>query len=181
MSSTKTCYDFLIDRIEHKVKEYIGLTTDFDEYKPLLTKRYSTVNGNLLTPKSKSFLERILVPSDNRKEFYEKITIVVNDKRLEETKDNEESLLVNRLLHLFSELERASSISTDVALEDGDEAFNFELATASGDFSEAKTFRLPSTKKIKANQMMEKLSESMSGDRDLDICVLLKLLNEKLK
>lgn len=176
-----TCYDFLIDRIEHKVKEYIGLTTDFDEYKPLLTKRYSTVNGNLLTPKSKSFLERILVPSDNRKEFYEKITIVVNDKRLEETKDNEESLLVNRLLHLFSELERASSISTDVALEDGDEAFNFELATASGDFSEAKTFRLPSTKKIKANQMMEKLSESMSGDRDLDICVLLKLLNEKLK
>lgn len=126
-------------------------------------------------------MERILASSENRKEFYEKIAIVVNDKRLDETKDNEEALLVNSLLHLFSELERASSLSTDVTLEDGDEAFNFELATAGGDFSEAKTFRLPSTKRAKADKMIEKLSEYMSGDRDLDICVLLKLLNEKLK
>ena len=176
-----TCYDFLIDRIEVKVKEHIGLTSDFEDYKSLLSERYSTVNGSVLTPKSKSFLERILAPSENRKEFYEKIAIVVNDKRLDETKDNEEALLVNSLLHLFSELERASSLSTDVTLEDGDEAFNFELATAGGDFSEAKTFRLPSTKRAKADKMIEKLSESMSGDRDLDICVLLKLLNEKLK
>lgn len=176
-----TCYDFLIDRIEAKVKEHLGLTSDFEEYKPLLTERYSTVNGSILTPKSKSFLARILSPSDSRREFYEKIAIVVNDKRLDETKDSEEALLVNNLLHLLSVLERATSISTDVVLEDGDEAFNFELATAGGDFSEAKTFRLPSTKRVKADMMIEKLSKSMSGDRDLDICVLLKLLNEKLK
>lgn len=176
-----TCYDFLIDRIEAKVKEHLGLTSDFAEYKALLTERYSTVNGSILTPKSKSFLARILAPSDNRREFYEKIAIVVNDKRLDETKDSEENLLVNSLLHLLSVLERATSISTDVVLEDGDEAFNFELATAGGDFSQAKTFRLPSTKRVKADMMIEKLSKSMSGDRDLDICVLLKLLNEKLK
>lgn len=176
-----TCYDFLIDRIEAKVKEHIGLTTDFDEYKAVLADRYSTVNSSVLTPRSRSFLERILAPSENRKEFYEKIAIVVNDKRLDETKDSEEGLLINRLLHLFSELERASSLAGDIDLEQGDEAFNFELATASGDFSQAKTFRLPSTKKSRADQMIEKISEAMSGDIDLDICVLLKLLNQKLK
>lgn len=176
-----TCYDFLIDRIENMVKEHIGLTSSFDEYKHLLAARYSTVNRSVLSPKSKAFLERILTPSDNRKEFYEKIAIVVNDKRLDEIKDNEEELLIISLLHLFSELERASSISSEVSLENGDEAFNFELVTTKGDFFVSKTFRLPSTKKAKADNMIQKVSELMSGDQDLDVCVLLKLLNEKLK
>lgn len=176
-----TCYEFLIDRIEAKVKEHLGVEMDFDEYKPVLTRRYSSVNRSVLTPKTKSFLERVLASSDNRKEFYEKIAIVVSDKRLEETKDNEEALLISNLLYLFSELERASSISSETSLQNGDEAFNFELATAGGDFIKSQTFRLPAAKKSKADHMMENISASLSGDRDLDICVLLKMLNEKLK
>lgn len=176
-----TCYDLFIDRIEGQVIEHLGLPRNFDEYKAIISNRYSTINAAVLTPKSKSFLERVLSASETRKEFFEKICMVVNDKRLDETKDSEEGLLVKNLLYLLSELERASAISNDATITEGEEAFNFELATSSGSFSHSQTYRLPAQKKDRAERMISALSAQLSGDDDLDICVLLKLLNTKIK
>lgn len=73
------CYDLFINRIEETVVEYLGLPHDFVDYKKVLVQRYSNINKSLLTAKSKSFLDRILAPSDNKREFYEKIGLVVFD------------------------------------------------------------------------------------------------------
>ena len=81
------CYDLFIDRIEDAVVGYLGLPHDYIKYKEILVQRYSSINKGLLTTKSKSFLDRVLAPSDNKREFYEKIGLVVFDRKIESLED----------------------------------------------------------------------------------------------
>jgi hypothetical protein len=175
------CYDLLIDRIESHVVEHFGFPQEYSEYKALIEQRYRSIDAGILTPKSRSFLDRVLAPSDSRKEFFEKIAIIVTDKRLDETKDSEESMLTNNIIHLFSELERYSAISAASSAETEEEAFNIELASSKGKFAKSQTFRLPKSKAKEANRMAQKIESLLTGDNDLDVCVLLKMLNERIK
>ncbi|MDE6695749.1 MAG: hypothetical protein K2K25_02610 [Muribaculaceae bacterium] len=175
-----TCYDNFIDRIEEKIIEHLGLPQDFEDYKELLTSRYKTIDKRILTPKTRSFLDRIIAPSETKREFIEKLAIVVNDKRLDETKDSDEPLLIHQMLHLLSELERYSAIG-ETDSEGYSEAFNFELASNQGSFSKSQTYRLPRSKSKAAENIVSKIESLMSDDEELNICVLLKLLNNKVK
>ena len=159
---------------------HLGLPEDYDEYKPLLDARYKNVNKAILTAKTKSFLDRLLAPSANKIEFYAKIGLVVFDRRIENIKDSEEALFINNLLHLFSELEHYTELS-DVALSSNDEAYNIDFVSTSGTNVSKKTFRLPQSKKSNAEAMAQKVADLLSGDDEMDVCVLLKLLNDRIK
>ncbi len=176
-----TCYDNFIDRIEEKIIEHLGLPSAFECYKGILENRYRTIDSRILTPKTRSFLDRILAPSDTKKEFIEKLAIVINDKRLDETKDSDEPMLIHQMLHILSELERYSAIDNTLDGEDDAEAFNFELASNKGKFSKSQTYRLPKSKSKIADGVVLKIKSLLSDDEELNICVLLKLLNEKVK
>jgi hypothetical protein len=173
------CYDLFIDRLEASIIERFGLPSQFEEYKQVLNNRYRSIDASVLPPKSKAFLERLLSPSSTRKEFFEKLAIVITDKRLDETKDNEEALLTRNMLHIFSELERYSSMGS-IDSNSEEEAFNVELAYSKGKYAKAQTFIVPKNKVEEVNRIKEKISALMSGDNDLDVCVLLKMLNERL-
>lgn len=176
-----TCYDNLIDRIEEKIVEHLGLPTDYVEYKEILETRYITIDSCILTPKTRSFLDRILAPSDSKREFIEKLAIVINDKRLDETKDSDEPLLIHQMLHILSELERYSALGVSSSVTDDTEAFNFELASNKGKFSKSQTYRLPKNKIKKAEETASKIESLLTDDDELNICILLKLLNGKVK
>ena len=175
-----SCYDNLIDRIEEKIVEHLGLPSDYIEYKEILEERYKTIDSHILTPKTRSFLDRVLAPSESKREFIEKLAIVINDKRLDETKDSDESMLVHQMLHVLSELERYSAIGVSTS-NDGSEAFSFELASNKGDFSKSQTYRLPKNKVKEANETATKIESLLTDDDELNICILLKLLNGKIK
>lgn len=175
-----SCYDYFIDRIEDKIIVHLGLPDNFEEYKDILTSRYASIDKRILTPKTRAFLDRVLAHSASKREFIEKIAIVVNDKRLDETRDSDEPILIQQMLHLFSELERYSSIAT-TADDDTSEAYSFEIASNKGSFSRAQTYRLPTTKTEAANAISSKIESILSDDEELNICVLLKLLNSKVK
>ena len=64
-----SCYDDFIERIEKNVVDFLGLSQSFDEYKPIMEMRYKTIDKNILPPKSKAFLDRVLTPSASRKRF----------------------------------------------------------------------------------------------------------------
>ena len=175
-----TCYDNLIDRIEEKMVEHLGLPSDYVEYKDVLECRYKTIDPRILTPKTRSFLDRVLAPSETKREFIEKLAIVINDKRLDETKDADEPMLIHQILHILSELERYSAIGESTS-NDGTEAFSFELASNKGNFSKSKTYRLPKNKVKEANETVLKIESLLTDDDELNICILLKLLNGKVK
>ena len=173
------CYDLFIDRIERSVIEQLGLPSEYSEYKAILDTRYKNINPNLLTKKNRTFLNRVLAPSASKKEFFEKLGAVIFDRKLESIKDSEEQLLISNLHHLFRELERYTAFDF-INTEIDEIAFNFEIASSNGSFSKSQTYRLPKSKAKSAKKMEEKLNQLLSGDNDLDVCVLLKLLNEKL-
>jgi hypothetical protein len=146
-----------------------------------LEERYRNVKVSLLTPKTRSFLDRLMAPSATRTEFYEKIGNVILDKRLDQTKDNEEDYLIENILFLFRELERYTDIAK--VLSEGtkdDEVFNFEMASNIGESKASQTYRLPSLQKDKATEIESRVNAALTGDDNLDVCVLLRLLNEKL-
>lgn len=176
-----SCYGNFIDRIETKIVEHLGLPSDYEEYKDILHKRYSTIDSRILTPKTRSFLERVMAPSYSKREFIEKISVIITDKRLDETKDSEEPRLIEQLLYAFSELERYSAIGSVDDEIDGSEAFNFELASNKGKFSRSQTYRLPKNKAKIAEEMAFRIETLFSEDKELNICVLLKLLNENIR
>lgn len=175
-----SCYDNFIDRIEEEIIAHLGLPNDYGAYKEILESRYNSIDSRILTPKTRAFLDRIVAPSETKREFIEKLAIVITDKRLDETKDSDEPLLIHQLLHILSELERYSAIS-DVQSENDAEAFSFELASNQGKFSISQTYRLPKNKVEKAEKIVEKIASLLSDDDEFNVCVLLKLLNEKVK
>ena len=173
------CYYNFICRIENAVTKHLGLPASYEEYKPLLDARYKNINKDILTAKTKSFLDRLLAPSENKTEFYAKIGLVIFDRRVENIRDSEEALFIKNMLHLFTELEHYTELS-DAVLSSTDEAYNIDFVSTMGTNVSKKTFRLPESKRADANARAKQLSALLSGDNEMDICVLLKLLNDRI-
>ncbi|MCF0210703.1 MAG: hypothetical protein HUK18_05270 [Bacteroidales bacterium] len=172
------CYDNLIDRIESSVIDKMSLPVDYDEYKRILENRYKGVKKHLLTTKCRTFFDRVLAVSESKKEFYEKIANVILDRKLSQMQDREEEHLIDNLIFLFQELDRYVSISS--VENEKDEVFNFEIASNKKHISRSQTYRLPEKQLGKANEIKKSIDALLTGDKNLDVCVLLKVLNEKL-
>ena len=175
------CYQELIYRIESRLVDQLGLPPDYEDYKPILEQRYSSVKRHLLPLKARNFLERVLAPSTGRDEFIEKLAASVMDRRLEQLKDKDEESLTDNLVYMFHLLDRYTSMSSAEGDESGDELFSFGLTSNTGIEESDKTYRLPKSQKETAEDVEKKVRELLSGDDNLDVCVLLKLLADKMK
>ena len=105
---------------------------------------------------------------------------MVFDRKIESIEDKEEALFLSNLTHLFGELERYTAFN-EVDNETDAIAFNFELATSKGDFKSSRTYRLPKAKLSEAENIENKIQTILSGNDELNVCILLKMLNEKLR
>lgn len=174
------CYYNLICRIENSIIDYLGLPSEFEQYKPILEHRYGNVNQALLTSKAKSFLDRVLAPSENKTEFIGKIGLVVFDKKVEDIKDSEEPLFIANLLHLFSELDHYTSLS-EASVVKGEEAYNLDFVSTTGKHVYQQTFRVPQSMKDTAANKVAEIEKHLTGDNETDVCILLKMLNDRIK
>ena len=174
------CFYNFVCRIESNVLHHLGITSDYDSYKSILVNRYKGINKDLLTPKTRSFLDRVLAFSDNKTEFYSKIGLVVFDKKIEHVKDSEEALFIKELLHLFSELDHFTSLS-EIEIDSNDEAFSIDFVSNRGTSVSKQTYRLPQSKQTEAKSKASELNSLLTGDNEMDICILLSLLNDKMK
>ncbi len=161
MNELRLCYDLFINRIENCVIDTLGLPSVFVNYKEELENRYQYVKTNLLTQKSKVFLERVLAPSSNKKEFWEKVSNAVLDKRLEQTSDKEEEKLIDEILFLFRELDHYVDISKLDNFMTNDEAYSFELATTISSTHKQQTYRLSANDIDKAEKIEKQIDLSL--------------------
>ena len=176
-----TCYPNLIKRIESRFTSALGLPENFGEYKPELDLMFHGVKAHLLTQKTKSFLDRVLAPSETATEFVEKISSAVLDKRLEQLKDKDEETLLDNIVFLFHELERYRSMSDLSHGEEGDRLFSFVMSSNSGVSETEKAYRLPKSQVGLADDIENKIKSLLSGDDNMDVCILLNLLSSKMK
>lgn len=175
-----SCYPDLVARIEDRIVSEYGLPKTFEEYKSLLEERYSNVKRHLLTSKAKMFLDRLLAPADNSKEYIEKISATVLDRRLEQIKDREEEFLSDTILSLFHELDRYQDMSSISGDEAGDRLFSFAMTSNSGVSETGKAYRLPKGQIDKAARVSEKIESLLTGDANLDMCILLDIISKKM-
>jgi len=177
----RLCYDNLIGRIEKKIVSDLGLNSkDFQAYVTEIQSRYQHIKQHLLTQKQQTFLNRILSPADNKKNWYQSICFVVLDKPLDNLRDDEEEFLIENLIFLFREIEKYTEISKIVDKNSDDEVFKFEMVSTKGTIS-PQAYRLSDKQKEKSENIENKINKILSGDTNLDICTLLKILNDKLK
>ncbi len=158
----------------------LGLPVDFASYKPSLEMRYSGVKRHLLSVKARQFLDRVLTPCDSGREFMERVASIVLDARLESLRDEQEDALVDNMVFLFHELDRCCSMSSLVSAG-GDKLFGFGLTTTDGTNEGGAAWRLPGSQRVKADELEAKLEGMLSGDGNLDACVLLEMLEKRLK
>jgi hypothetical protein len=177
----RSCYSNLINRIENSVIDVLGLQSEiFNEYKKEIDNRFKTIKQHLLTSKQRNFLNRVIFPQTEKTAWYESICYVVLDKPLASIKDNEVELLIDTIRHLFSTLTKFVEISTIVKKNSHAEIYKFELVSTQGTLN-PQSFLLPESQKDRTIELEENINKILSGDENLDVCTLLRLLNKKIK
>ena len=180
MKELNMCYSNLIDRIEACVCNALDLSRDFEIYKNEIETRYSAVKKELLTSKNRMFFERIMAPSNTKREFWEKVSNAIIDKRLDQLQDKEEPFLMDNLLFMFRELDRYVDISQLDDFMTNDEAYSFEMLSSKGESHKQQTYRLSAGQIAQASKIEKQVLSKLTGDDNLDVCILLRLLNEKI-
>ena len=63
---------------------------------------------------------------------------------------------------------------------DKNDAYSFDMVTNRGTDVRTQTYILPEKDKSKADDLEQKINKLLSGDNNIDVCVLLSILNKKL-
>jgi hypothetical protein len=175
----RSCYTQLIDRIEIRLVDGLRLeSADYNEYVEEIRQRLANVKIHLLTAKQKEFYHHVTTEYDNRTQWYQSICYPVLDHPLESLRDEEEDKLVEDLIYLFRECEKYADISKK-SKSDTDVAYSFDMVTNTGSNIRTQTYILPEKDKNKASELEEKINKILSGNSNVDVCVLLEILKKK--
>lgn len=174
----RKCYADLINRIENSLITALNLkSSEYSEYKQELEKRFSFVKTYLLTDRQKTILNRILSKSPDKKTWYQSLAYVILDKQLENMLDEEETYLIDNLIHYFKELEKYLDISKQNINEE-DNFIRVELISNEGAI-EPQIVHLDDAQMFKVKKIESKIAELLSGDSEIDVYALLNVLKKK--
>ena len=177
----RSCYSRLIDRIEDRLIDGLNLSSqDYEEYVKEIQSRLRNVRTYLMTDKQREFYTHAITEYNNRVEWYQSVCYTVLDQRLDSLRDEQEEKLVDDLIYMFRTCEKYADISKKTTEINAEDAYSFDLVTNHGTTIRTQTYILPDKEKTKANHLEEQLSRVLSGDTNLDICVLLSLLNKRM-
>lgn len=161
--------------------EEFGLQSyDYSEYIVEVRERLAHVKTYLLTDKQREFYHHVMTEYDNRTQWYQSICYTILEQRLDTLRDEQEDKLADDLIYLFRTCEKYSSISQKTDDLDKNDAYSFDMVTNRGTDVRTQTYILPEKDKSKADDLEQKINKLLSGDNNIDVCVLLSILNKKL-
>ena len=152
---------------------------EYVSYKSELEHRYSSIKTYLLTERQRIFLTRILAQNTDRATWYQSLAYVVLDKQLESMMDEEETYLIDNLVHSFKELLKYAELSNK-GLTSDDHFFRFEMIANDG-VSTQQVIQLSTTKAEQAKALETRINELLSGDSDIDAYALLSIIKKRLR
>ena len=176
----RSCYTELIDRIEERLVDELGLSSaEYNEYIVEIRHKLTNIKIHLLTSKQKEFYNHVMAEYDNRTMWYQSICYPILDHKLEDLRDEEEGKLVDDLIYLFRECEKYADISQKTS-SDNETAYSFDMVTNTGTNIRTQTYILNKKDKKRSSELEKKINLILSGDNNIDICTLLALLNKKM-
>jgi len=151
------CYDQLIDRIEKNLIEKLGFESgEYSEYIVEIQNRLAKVKPHLLTPRQKEFFQHAVAQFDNRKEWYQSVCYSVLDGPLERLRDDQEPKLHDDIVFLFKECEQKAVLSESV------------------------NYIVDESEEYKSKELESKINDLLTGDTNLDVYTLMRILQNKL-
>ncbi len=175
----RSCYIGLIDRLERAIIEALNLKSkDFAEYQKEFISKYSSIKKHLLTTKQKAFLNRVTSATTDRKAWFESISYIVLDKKLETLLDEEEEYLIDNLIFLFNDLLKYVDISK-LTVDKDEKFFRFELISKEGEL-QPQVVTLNAKKETEVNELEAQINKLLSGNSDVEIYTLLNILQKKM-
>lgn len=182
INELRSCYSNLIFRIERHLIKELKLSGDiYDNYIVELRSRLADVKVYLLTEKQREFYNRAMTPYQNKVEWYQSICYTVLGNNLEKLKDEQEDKLLSDLVYLFRACEKYADISRKTKDKRETVAYSFDLVSNQGTDLRTQTYVLPTNGKADASKIEEKIEKLLTGQDDLDVCVLLSVLNKRLE
>ena len=151
------CYNQLIDRIESNLIESLGLESgEYAEYIKEIQQRLSKVKSNLLNPRQKEFYQHVMAHFDNRTEWYQSVCFAVLGLPLDRMTDNQEPKLHDDIVFLFKECEKKAVLS------------------------ESLNYKIDEKEEVRSHELESKINDLLSGDKNLDVYTLMRILQKKL-
>lgn len=175
-------YDALLERYEQFIlQEILGVQgADFDTWRRQLQNRFASVKTYVIAPHLKTFLQRINAPLDNKRSWLAAVAQVVLGKSIEQIQDDEEAVLYERFADWVHELDNYTDITQATAGADMGEALRVEVTNLKGG-KQMKVVKVPRNKTKQVNVVEKKVGNALSDDKNLNIFILSKMLNELLK
>lgn len=175
----RSCYVGLIDRLERSLLDALHLkSSNYAEYKTEIDERYNAIKVNLLTAKQKTFITRVLSPSNDRQVWYQSLAFVILDKQLDNILDEEEEYLIDNLIYSFNELSRYIDLSK-CDLNEDDNFIRFEMISNSGQL-EPQIIRIDNANIKTAKTLEDQINSILSGNPELDLYALLNVVKSKI-
>ena len=157
MRELRGCYNQLIDRIENNLIESLGLESgEYVEYVKEIQQRLSKVKVNLLNPRLKEFYLHVITQFDNRVEWFQSVCYAVLGTPLEKLTDEQEPKLHDDLVFLFRECEQKAILS------------------------ESLKYKIDEAEEKRSQLLEEKINNVLTGDSNLDVYTLMKILQKKI-
>lgn len=152
------CYNALIDRIEDHLIASLGLDVyEYEEYVHELQNRLAQLNADLLTPRQKEFYQHFMSKFDKRVEWYQSVCYAVLESPLDRMRDEQEAKLLDEFVLLFKECEKQAVISKSLK------------------------YQIGAKEKKRSAEMEQKIDALLSGDDNLDVYTLMRILQKKMK
>jgi hypothetical protein len=177
----RSCHDSLIERVEsYLVRECMGLELSFPAYKSVLQQRYAHLKTFLLIDRQKVLYQRIMSQLDDRNAWLSSITQALVGTPLDSISDANEQVLYSKLKSFTHEFDNLTDFSPDDSLYDEDVAIRFEVTSFESGLHQS-IIRLPKSKAAELQQLRATIANQLSGDRQLNMATLAKLLEDLLR
>ncbi len=151
------CYNHLIDRIENNLIESLGLKSgEYTEYIQEIKQRLANVKPHLLNPRQKEFYQHAIAQFENRTEWYQSVCFAVLGSPLDRMTDDKEPKLHDDIVFLFKECEQKAVLS------------------------ESLNYKIDEKEEARSQELESKINDILSGDNNLDVYTLMRLLQKKL-
>lgn len=176
----KNAYSELLNRIEKFITlELIGRKCEFQTYKKELIARFSTIKEHQLLPKQRTFLQRLNSPLNDRDSWLASIGQILIGKPLSSMEDNDESVLLDNLIHFTKELDNLTELAKIKYDDTIEEVYKLDFTSQQNGMNSS-VIRVSLQKMEQAKKSMEVIEKELGKDKKMRIAILAKLLKDEL-
>lgn len=179
----QTCYDALLERFELYIrKDILGLGADvnFEAWRDKLQKRFANSKKDLLPPQLKTFLMRLNSPLDDKQAWLNSISQAVISKALDNIQDFEEDALHRKFKDFVEELDNYTDIIAETEESEVANTFKVQVTNVHSG-SQSRIVKISQEKLKEVDKKQEKLTKALTDDKNLNIFILTRLLEEQMK